>query len=534
MANRLQIVRGVDIAARAQIGALDRRAAAKHVTGAAIAAQRRRCRRELRGSEHRRDGPGRRHTTARGRQARSRNRAITAGVISGASPSVTITLSRLRRAPRAPQRSDAAWPSSQSAQITGSARSKSTRAQDLVGVRAEHDHDALELVDRALRADRVLEQRPRRQIGEQLRARRRTASRAPAARISPAITPCTSWIRPLAFASRPPSRPCRAATTSARIDSAVSSPLDAPRSRPERRRQALQLLVLEAGAEQPLARAWPAPAASPSRRRTAPASAARSAAPRRRAWGRASAPRSRSPGRSPPSRSNASCGQAAITSSASGKRSRVANRARGSTTYGTPAGVAREPCTASRRCRPRRTGSAAAAGATTSTNIEPRRSEASVHSSSPATRSRLVVELRRAERPRARAVGLDQQLRAGSRALEQRHLGGAAACRRDLGEPRRARRSGPRRRSRRRTAGRRPRPRSRRSRSARSCGSLAVLITRSAISTTAPSTQPPDTPPETSPCSLIAIFVPSGRGAERLDVDDRRQRDAVAALGPVA
>src|SRR6185437_14093043 len=40
--------------------------------------------------------------------------------------------------------------------------------------------------------------------------------------------------------------------------------------------------------------------------------------------------------------------------------------------------------------------------------------------------------------------------------------------------------------------------------------------TSSASTTTAPSTQPPDTAPAISPCSLMAIFAPGGRGAERL------------------
>src|SRR5205823_3912618 len=40
-------------------------------------------------------------------------------------------------------------------------------------------------------------------------------------------------------------------------------------------------------------------------------------------------------------------------------------------------------------------------------------------------------------------------------------------------------------------------------------------ITPSAISTTAPSTQPPETPPAISPRSLIAIFAPGARGADR-------------------
>src|SRR4051794_33164336 len=47
-----------------------------------------------------------------------------------------------------------------------------------------------------------------------------------------------------------------------------------------------------------------------------------------------------------------------------------------------------------------------------------------------------------------------------------------------------------------------------------SCG-LPSLMTLSAISTTAPSTQPPETMPEISPRSLMAIFDPGGRGAER-------------------
>ena len=43
-----------------------------------------------------------------------------------------------------------------------------------------------------------------------------------------------------------------------------------------------------------------------------------------------------------------------------------------------------------------------------------------------------------------------------------------------------------------------------------------LLMTRSAMSTAAPSPHPPETLPEISPRSLIAILVPSGRGAERM------------------
>ena len=71
-----------------------------------------------------------------------------------------------------------------------------------------------------------------------------------------------------------------------------------------------------------------------------------------------------------------------------------------------------------------------------------------------------------------------------------------------------------RRRSRRRRAGRRPRPPSRRCRSG-AAAARRRSSTSPATSTTAPSTHPPETMPETSPVSLIAIFAPGGRGAER-------------------
>ena len=68
----------------------------------------------------------------------------------------------------------------------------------------EYDHDPLDLIDRALRADGVLQERPAAEISQQLRSLpepRPFASGQDQARIQAG----TSWIRPPAVASRPPS-----------------------------------------------------------------------------------------------------------------------------------------------------------------------------------------------------------------------------------------------------------------------------------------------------------------------------------------
>ena len=130
----------------------------------------------------------------------------------------------------------------------------------------------------------------------------------------------------------------------------------------------------------------------------------------------------------------------------------------------------------------------------------------------------LGVELGVAERALRRAVGAHEQLLAEVLAAHDGDERGAPVLAGDLCERPRGRSrlesAPPRRRSRRRTAARRPRPPRRRCRTS-AAAARRRLRTLSATSMTAPSTQPPETMPETSPRSLIAIFAPGGRGAER-------------------
>ena len=79
---------------------------------------------------------------------------------------------------RSPQRSEAACPSSQFSQTTGSARPKSTAVRDLLGTRAEDDDDALQRVGGHGRVDGVLQERPAVELGELLGLVAEASSRA--------------------------------------------------------------------------------------------------------------------------------------------------------------------------------------------------------------------------------------------------------------------------------------------------------------------------------------------------------------------
>ena len=424
---------------------------------------------------------------------------------------MTITLSAPASA-AAPHRSDAAWPSLHPRRPRAR-RARTGRARGSRRLGTEHDHDALELRHRALRPDRVLEQRAAVELGEQLRA----AAEARAGTARPGsdhrAQAGTSWIRPRA--SR---QPAAVAAVTRRDDLGQDRQrgllaADRAEVEPQRRRQPLELLVGDARGRPAARAAPPARGASPSRRRTAPVSAARSAAPRRRAWGRGSGPRSRSPGRSrragrtPPRATRRSPPRR--PGSARASRTARADRPRSSAT--------RRPAPA---CRAEAAMSTApnrisrGAGATTSMNSDPRRSERSAHSSSSAARAASSSSSGAPSEPERAPSASTSSFAPGLRALEQRHLGRAAARARELLEPPRLVRLHPHVDL---AAARQPDVPGlgvRRSRSAAACGAPPAS-TWSAISTTAPSTQPPDTAPEISPRSLIAIFAPGGRGAER-------------------
>ena len=264
---------------------------------------------------------------------------------------------------------------------------------------------------------------------------------APAARINPQITATsrdhqagTSWIRPLRSASRPPSRPCRAATISAMIDSAVSSRAIAPRSRPTGADSRSSSSSDRSHRDQPLASLGLRPARPHRARRTAPASAAPAAAPRRRAWGRGSAPRSTWPDRSrpdepwPPRARRRSPRPRRET--ATEWRTAPADRSR--------TGAIRRPVprsTATPRCRPPRTRSDAAHGPTTSTNNPSRRSEVSAHSSSPAIRAASSSSSGEPSEPERAPSASTSSFGPGRGALQHRHLGRPAAGACDLLEP---------------------------------------------------------------------------------------------------
>ena len=123
---------------------------------------------------------------------------------------------------------------------------------DGVGVVAEHDDHRLHGGHRQHRIDGVLQQRASVELGELLGGAEPPplagGEDQPADRHTP-----TSWIRPSACASRPPLRPCRMATISPMIDSAVSSAVSAPRSSPIGARDALEIRLLDALGQQPLA-----------------------------------------------------------------------------------------------------------------------------------------------------------------------------------------------------------------------------------------------------------------------------------------
>ena len=214
---------------------------------------------------------------------------------------------------------------------------------------------------RALRRDRVLEHRPP--------VERRPAASAPIRTGCPPPRPGSGrrsrrrhLVDPPAARSRsrPPSRPWRAATTSARIDSAVSSLPIAPRSRPT-------------GADSRSSSSSSSPAAS-SRSRRAACARREPIAPTNRAGERSATVSAASSslgswvsttidvaGSIPPSRSNASSGHATMTSTASGNRSlgREPRRAGRPRRDASPRRA--RACTAAPRCRRRRTGSAWAA-----------------------------------------------------------------------------------------------------------------------------------------------------------------------------
>ena len=160
-----------------------------------------------------------------------------------------------------------------SGQTTGSAPLKATRSSS-AGARAPSTTTTRSSsADRALRRDRMLEQRPAIELGEQLASGPESATgpggqdQACATPASPRGARCRAipvhqaapWIRPRAPASRPPSRPWRAATISARIESAVSSPVGAE-IEPEWRGQTREFVLAESGRLQALTASGLSPA----------------------------------------------------------------------------------------------------------------------------------------------------------------------------------------------------------------------------------------------------------------------------------
>jgi hypothetical protein len=79
-------------------------------------------------------------------------------------------------------------------------------SQDLLGMCSEHDRDRIELGDRALRGNGVIEQGAPVELGEHLRLLAEPGAGA-GGQDQAADQAGTSWIRPLLSASRPPSRP---------------------------------------------------------------------------------------------------------------------------------------------------------------------------------------------------------------------------------------------------------------------------------------------------------------------------------------
>ena len=237
----------------------------------------------------------------------------------------------------------------------------------------------------------------------------------------------------------------------------------------------------------------------------------------------------------------ATSGQATITSSAAGKRSAVAKRARGSTTNGRhPASLATSASCAAKSMAP--TIISRGGGATTSTNsVAPvavaTRPPLSVQSASGA--SLTAAASRRASRacPCGLAVeSATQQLRADARRpvehrddrrprrrAHRRTRSGLQGVRSDRGLH-------PHRRSHRRRAARRPTPARRRCRSAAAAAARLPARPRRPRRPRPPRIRRTPPPPPPRPPST-AILVPTGWGADRC-VDDRRDRDARACRRP--
>src|SRR5215204_4265070 len=217
----------------------------------------------------------------------------------------------------------------------------------------------------------------------------------------------------------------------------------------------------------------------------------------------------------PPTRPNASSGHAAITSSASGKRSRVANCERGSQTNGRQPAERRGIVHRAEDHEPwRRRG-----------HVDEERHLAVAHRLRALLPEQILgrldghaIELEVAETSLGGAVRSDQELRARLAARNHGHERGATVL---AGDARELPMSAQSTYSSTKTSISPPqgRPTSHASLSAiPKCRSLGRPSSRTsaAASTTAPSTHPPETAPETCPCSFTAILAPGGRGAERL------------------
>ena len=96
---------------------------------------------------------------------------------SGESPSVTITFSAPASA-AAPNRSEEDWPQLPVDARHGLGALEVDAPSDLLGLRPEHHDDPLELRHRALGADRVLQERPAVELGQQLRLGAEPGARA--------------------------------------------------------------------------------------------------------------------------------------------------------------------------------------------------------------------------------------------------------------------------------------------------------------------------------------------------------------------
>ena len=334
------------------------------------------------------------------------------------------------------------------------------RRPDLVRAGAEHHDDAVAGV--AHGGERVLEQRTpveRRELLGPAEAPPLARRQDDAGGQAP-----TSWMRPPARASRPPSRPLRTATTSLRIDSAVSSELVAPRSRPDRRGEALELGVGHPGGQQALApgrlrapRAHRADvdgvgAQRDGQRGVVELGVVREDDDRRRPVDPAQAPQ-RLVG--PRDDDVLRAGEALAGGEARARVDHVRPPADAARRGGTSAAAkSTAPNTISR-----------GAGCVTSTNSSrspsSSSSERSAHISSSACASTAG-----SSSPSAVPSARDEHARARALAAQHGDERAAPALAGQVGEARRAPRPAPTRRSRRRTAGRRPTPRCRRCRSA--------------------------------------------------------------------